>query len=110
MPKSPGVPVVAGRTALDAATKFLTELERGTVDRATLADDFSQFLSPDKVRRGQAALNSLGKIANIRIAGTAERGGMEVATVLFDVGKTPSRGLMYRAPNGKIEEFLFARN
>ncbi len=34
MPKSPDVPTIAGRSALDAATKFLTELERGTVDRA----------------------------------------------------------------------------
>jgi len=110
MPKSPDVPTIAGRSALDAATKFLTELERGTVDRTTLGEDFSEFLSADKVRRGQAALNALGKIGNVRIAATGERGGMEVATVLFDVGKTPSRGLMYRMPNGKIEEFLFARN
>jgi hypothetical protein len=39
-----------------------------------------------------------------------ERGGMEVATVLFDVGKTPSRGLLYRTPDGKVQEFLFSRN
>ena len=110
MPKSPDVPAVAGKTALEAATKFLTDLEHGSVDRSTLGDDFNQFLSDDNVRKGRAALNAMGKIGNIRIAGTAERGGMEVATVLFDVGKTPSRGLMYRMPNGKIEEFLFARN
>jgi CubicO group peptidase (beta-lactamase class C family) len=110
MPRSPDVPVIAGRSALDAATKFLTELERGGVDRSTLADDFGAFLTPDKVRAGRTALNGMGKIANIRIAGTSERGGMEVATVLFDVGKTASRGLMYRRPDGKIEEFLFARN
>jgi D-alanyl-D-alanine carboxypeptidase len=110
MPKSPDVPAVAGRTSLEAATKFLTELERGTVDRSTLGEDFSDFLSAEKLRKGQAALDTLGKIANIRVAGTSERGGMEVATVTFDVGKTPSRGLMYRTPDGKIQEFLFARN
>ena len=110
MPKSLDVPVVAGRTALEAATKFLTELEQGTVDRSTLGDDFNVFLSADKVQRGRAALNALGRISNVRVAGASERGGMEVATVLFDVGKTPSRGLMYRMPSGKIEEFLFARN
>src|SRR5262249_38241850 len=81
MPKPPGVPPVAGATALAAATKFLTELERGTVDRSTLGDDFNDFLSADKVRGGQASLNALGKISNIRIAGIGERGGMEVATV-----------------------------
>ena len=39
-----------------------------------------------------------------------ERGGMEVATVLFDVGGTAARGLMYRTPDGKVQEFLFSRN
>ncbi len=110
MPRSPDVPAVAGRTALDAATKFLMELERGTVDRSTLGEDFNDFLSADKVRKGQSALNALGKITNIHVAGTSERGGMEVATVVFDVGKATSRGLMYRTPDGKIQEFLFARN
>jgi hypothetical protein len=109
MPKSPDVPTIADDRAR-CGDQVPRELGRGTVDHATLGDDFNEFLSADKVRRGQAALNALGKIGNIRIAGTGERGGMEVATVLFDVGKTPSRGLMYRMPNGKIEEFLFARN
>ncbi len=44
MPKSPDVPTIAGRSALDAATKFLMELERGTVDRTTLGEDFNEFL------------------------------------------------------------------
>ena len=110
MPKSPDVPSIAGRSALDAATKFLTELEAGSVDRSTLGEDFSDFLTADKVSKGRAALGALGKITNIRVAGTRERGGMEVATIVFDVGKTPSTGLMYRTPDGKIQEFLFSRN
>ncbi len=110
MPKSPDVPAVAGRTALEAATKFLTELETGVVDRSTLAADFNDFLGAEKVHKGRTALNALGKITNVRIAGLRERGGMEVAIVTFDVGKTPSRGVMYRTPDGKIQEFLFARN
>jgi hypothetical protein len=39
----------------------------------------------------QQALNGLGTIGNVRIASTGERGGMEVATVLFDVGTTSAR-------------------
>ncbi len=52
----------------------------------------------------------MGPISHIRIGGVGERGGMEVATVLFDIGKTPSRGLLYRTPDGKVQEFLFSRN
>ena len=110
MPKSPDVPIVAGRSALEAAKKFLTELERGQVDRASLGEDFSVFLTQQKIDAGRRALNAMGPIANVRIAGVGERGGMEVATVLFDVGKTPSRGLLYRTPDGKVQEFLFSRN
>jgi D-alanyl-D-alanine carboxypeptidase len=110
MPKSPDVPIVAGLSALDAAKKFLTELERGQVDRASLGEDFSAFLTQAKVDAGKRALNAMGAISNVRIAGVGERGGMEVATVLFDVGKTPSRGLLYRTPDGKVQEFLFSRN
>jgi CubicO group peptidase (beta-lactamase class C family) len=110
LPKSPEVPAIAGPTALDAARKFLSELERGVVDRATLGEDFSLFLTQERVSAGRTALNELGAIANVRIASTGERGGMEVVTVLFDVGKTPARGLMYRTPDGRIQEFLFSRN
>lgn len=112
MPRAVGndVPVVAGATALDAAKKFLAELEKGSVDRATLGQDFSLFLTADKIAAGRKALNAMGQVANIRVGGTGERGGMEVATILFDVGGTPARGLMYRTPDGKIQEFLFSRN
>jgi CubicO group peptidase (beta-lactamase class C family) len=110
LPRGVDAPIVAGRNALDAAKKFLGELETGTVDRTTLGEDFTAFLTADKIASAKKALNELGRISNIRVAGTGERGGMEVATILFDVGKTASRGLMYRTPDGKIEEFLFARN
>lgn len=110
LPRGVDVPAIAGAPALDAAKKFLLELEKGTVDRSTLGEDFSLFLTADKVAAGQNALNALGPIGNIRVVGTSERGGMEVASVVFDVGRIQARGLMYRTPDGKVQEFLFARN
>jgi CubicO group peptidase (beta-lactamase class C family) len=110
LPRGIDVPIVAGAKADAAAKKFLAELEKGNVDRATLGQDFSVYLSADKIAAAKKALNAMGPITNVRIAGTGERGGMEVATVLFDVGSTASRGLMYRTPDGKIQEFLFSRN
>jgi CubicO group peptidase (beta-lactamase class C family) len=110
LPPTADLPTVAGAPALTAARKFLTELQNGVIDLSTLGDDFTRYLTGERVSAARKALNALGAITNIRIAGTGERGGMEVATVLFDVGRTPARGLMYRTPDGKIQEFLFARN
>jgi D-alanyl-D-alanine carboxypeptidase len=109
MPKSPDVPPVAGATALDAAKKFLSELEQGRVDRSTISADFDAYLTPEKIAAAQRSLNALGPISDIRVAGVGERGGMEVATIQFTVGSTKASGLMYRTPDGKLEEFLFAR-
>jgi D-alanyl-D-alanine carboxypeptidase len=110
MPPNPDVPQVAGASALDAAQKFLRALEKGTVDRASLGEDFSQFLTADKIAGGRKALNALGPITNVKLENRRERGGMEVATVSFKVGSTGAIGLMYRTPDGKIQEFLISRN
>jgi D-alanyl-D-alanine carboxypeptidase len=103
------VPAVRGLSAVDAATKFLTDLARGTVDRAALSDDFNAYLTDEQVALGRRALNALGPVANVAVVGLYERGGMAVAVVNFDVGSVPARGLMYRNPDGHIEEFLFSR-
>jgi D-alanyl-D-alanine carboxypeptidase len=110
MPKSPDVPSVAGLAALDAAKKFLTEIEQGRVDRSTISPDFDAYLTPEKIAAAQRSLNALGPISDIRVAGLRERGGMEVAIVQFTVGSTKASGLMYRRPDGKLEEFLFSRS
>jgi D-alanyl-D-alanine carboxypeptidase len=110
MPRGVDVPIVAGLSALDAAKKFLSELEKGKVDRSTLGDDFNVYLTPAKVAASQRALNAMGPISKIRIANLVERGGMQVAAVQFDVGGTTSEGLMYRTPDGKLQEFLFSRS
>ncbi len=104
------VPAVHGLSALDAAKKFLSELERGTVDRSSISPDFDAYLTPAKVAAAQRTLRGLGRIKDVRVAGLSERGGMEVANVRFTVGRTEALGLMYRTPDGKLEEFLFSRN
>lgn len=104
------VPSVHGLSALEAAKKFLSDLERGQVDRSTISPDFDAYLTPAKVAAGQRSLNALGAISDVRILRLSERGGMEVATVQFKVGTTTAQGLMYRTPDGKLEEFLFSRN
>jgi len=110
MPRSPDVPVIAGLSAVEAARKFLSDLEKGTVDRSTLGADFSAFLTPEKVAAARRALNAMGPVSKLRLAGVRERGEMEVATVQFDLGSTTAVGLMYRSADGKVQEFLISRN
>jgi CubicO group peptidase (beta-lactamase class C family) len=109
LPETGDIPKVSGLSASDAAKKFLTELEQGQIDRSTISPDFDAYLTPDKIASARKALNSLGPISNVRVSGLRERGGMEVAIVEFNVGSTASQGLMYRTPDGKLEEFLFSR-
>ena len=110
MPPSGDVPTIRGLSALEAATKFLTELAQGRVDRSTISADFDAYLTSDKIATAQRSLNALGPISNIRVTALRERGGMEVASVQFTVGSTAAQGLMYRTPDGKLEEFLFSRS
>lgn len=103
------VPKVAGLSALDAARKFLMSVEAGKVDRSTLGDDFNALLTDDHLAKDRASLKAHGKISDIVIRRTGERGGMEVTFLEYKVGRTLARSAMYRTPDGKIQEFLINR-
>jgi hypothetical protein len=55
-------------------------------------------------------LTALGPITGVEVMHTSERGGMEVASIRFKAGQQGARALMYRTPDGKIQEFLFQRS
>ena len=103
------VPAIKGPTALVAARTFLAGMEQGKVDRGTLGDDFSDFLTAQLLTAGRASLAALGPISDVAVDNTGERGGMEVATIGFKAGSQRAGALMYRSPDGKIQEFLFLR-
>ena len=102
-------PVIAGVPALEAAKAFLLSVERGAVDRATLGDDFNALLTPAHLTTDRASLAKAGKVSDVKIVRTRERGGMEVAVVQYMVGKTAAASLMYRTPDGKIQQLLINR-
>jgi D-alanyl-D-alanine carboxypeptidase len=103
------VPRVAGLSALDAAKGFLTSVEQGRVDRSTLGDDFNALLTDAHLAKDRASLLKLGKVSDVVVRRTVERGGMEVALVEYKVGTTAARTSMYRTPDGKIQQFLINR-
>lgn len=103
---SGGVPAVSGTAPVDAARTFLLGLQTGSVDRSTLGADFDAFLTPDMLRRAQRSLTGLGPIGNVWVTGMYERGGMQVAVLRVQIGPETARGLMYRTPDGRIQELL----
>jgi CubicO group peptidase (beta-lactamase class C family) len=103
------VPKIAGPSAVEAAKAFLTSVEQGKVDRSTLGDDFNALLTDEHLARDRASLAANGKVSDVVVRQTVERGGMEVAVVEYTVGKTAARTAMYRSPDGKIQQFLINR-
>jgi len=98
------VPAIRGAPALPTAAAFLSQLQKGQVDRAALGDDFNAYLTPERLAGARKSL--AGRIADVQVVSTAERGGMEVAEVRFKVGARAAAALMYRTLDGKIQEFL----
>lgn len=103
------VPRIAGLSAFDAARAFLASVEQGKVDRSTLGDDFNAVLTDARVAKDRASLAAHGKVTDVVVRRTVERGGMEVAVVEYKVGTTLARTSMYRSPDGKIQQFLINR-
>jgi hypothetical protein len=52
------------------------------------------------------ALAPLGEVRGAELLGVSERGGMQVARVRLTVGGKAVNTLMYRRPDGVMEQFL----
>lgn len=102
-------PTIAGPPARDVALDMLRQIRSGTVDRSKLADEYNAFLTPERLAAMSKSLKDAGEISEVQAGSIGERGGLEVSTLRMLAGKTPISTLMYRAPDGKIEEFLFSR-
>jgi hypothetical protein len=102
-------PKVTGPPAKDMTLELLRQIRSGTVDRRLLADEYSAFLTPARLKTMAQSLAEAGEVSQVEAANISERGGLEVSTLRLLVGSTPIRTLMYRSPDGKIEEFLFNR-
>lgn len=102
-------PTVQGTSARDAALALLEQIRKGEVDRAQLGDEYSAFLTPSRLAVMSKSLTEAGAISDVQPGVIRERGGMEVSTLSFKAGATAATTLMYRSPDGKVQEFLFSR-
>jgi len=103
------IPVVQGLPAREAALVLYQQLRAGSVERSMLSEEYSALLSPERLRVTAQALARYGDAREVRVTGRYERGALEVAELTFIFANGSADGLMYRTPDGRIEEFLLFR-
>ncbi len=84
-------------------------MQSGKVDRHRLGEEFGAFLTDERVRAAAPRLKALGEPEKIEVPDLSERGGMEVASILLTFKTAKLRGLLYRTPDGKIQQLLFRK-
>ncbi|QEL16231.1 serine hydrolase domain-containing protein [Limnoglobus roseus] len=101
------VPKVAGVGPKEAVLSVLKQMADGTVDRTQLGEEFSVYLTDDRVKAGGARLKALGEPEKVDVGTAHERGGMAVVDVTLTYKATKVRASLYRTPDGKIQQLLF---
>jgi hypothetical protein len=90
---------------------MLKAYQDGRVDRKLLGSEFDWFLTAEKLRAASGTLKPYGEPTRVELGSVAERGGMEVSTVRFFFSSDRAlRGLMYRTPDGKVQQFFVYKN
>ena len=112
-PKPPapqtGIPTIAGPPAAEQAVVFFKALQQGKVDRSRLGEEFSHFLK-DRVIPGAAIrVKAYGEPVKAEVESIGERGGMEVSTTRLDFASGTLKVLMYRTPDGKIQQIFIQK-
>ena len=105
-PPAPDVPKVNGPGPKEAARDMLRQLQRGEIKRDSLGEEYSVFLTAERVKGAKERLGPLGEPDKVEADPTSERGGMEVALVHFTFKGRKIKALMYRTPDGKVQEYL----
>ncbi len=100
------VPSVAGPGAVEVAGQLFAQLQRGTLDRTRLSRELSAYYDPARVRAAAGRLRELGTPVRIEADRARERGGLEVTHLRLVFADRTVKALMYRQPDGTVEEFL----
>lgn len=106
---TPQVPTVKGPKPKEAALEFFHQMQSGDIKRAALGEEFNIFMSPERVTEAKERLKALGEPESVVVDSTYERGGMEVSVIRFTFKGTKMKAMLYRTPDGMIQQFLLYR-
>jgi len=100
------IPDVAGPAAVEAAKALLAGYQAGKVDRARLSEEFNLFLTDERLAGAAGRLKRFGTPTKAELVSRNERGGMEVSVTRLTFESGQLRTLMYRQPDGRVEQFF----
>ena len=106
---SPNVPKVSGPSPREAALDYLHQMQAGKLDRDRLGEEFGLFVTDLRLQAAASRLKALGEPEKVEVTNVYERGGMEVASIHFTFKTAALGGLLYRTPDGKIQQFLIRK-
>jgi D-alanyl-D-alanine carboxypeptidase len=104
------VPSVTGPPATELARRLFEQLQTGQLDRTLLSEELSLYYDDARVQEAAPRLAALGVPSSVTADRPRERGGMEVTTLTFEFADRSIKALLYRSPDGKVQEFLLVRN
>ena len=103
----PEAPAISGPEAKEVVLNFLNQMQAGTVDRSQLGEEFSFYLTVERVKSASQRLKNLGEPEKVEADPPTERGGMQVVIVKLTFKTAKLRASLYRSAEGKIEQLLF---
>ncbi len=103
------VPTVKAAPAAETVKAVFAEMQQGKINRAKLAEEFNLYLNDARLAGAGRRLKSYGPPTKADVLSSNERGGMEVTTTRLTFKSGNLKVLMYRTPEGKIEQFFVNR-
>jgi D-alanyl-D-alanine carboxypeptidase len=103
------VPTIKTAPAVETVKAVFAEIQRGKINRGQLAEEFNLYLNDARLAGAAQRLKSYGTPSKAEVLSSHERGGMEVTTTRLTFKSGALRVLMYRMPDGKIEQFFVNR-
>jgi D-alanyl-D-alanine carboxypeptidase len=107
--ESSNVPKVSGPAVAEAVKAVFAQLQKGKVNREQFSEEFNHYLTDAKVSEAAKRLERFGEPKKVEVLSSNERGGMEVTTARLTSSNGDLRVLMYRKPDGKIEQFFVTK-
>jgi len=104
--EQPNIPKINGPETAAAVKKLFGDLQQDKIDRSRLAEAYNWFLTPNKVAAAAKRLRPFGAPTKVEVLKASERGGMEVSVTRLTFKSGRLRTLMYRRPDGIIEQFF----
>jgi CubicO group peptidase (beta-lactamase class C family) len=103
------VPAIAGPAAAETVREIFAALQSGTLDRTRFSLEFNEYLTDARVEGAAARLRPYGAPRETEVLESRERGGMEVTVTRLGFGQSNLRILMYRNPDGRIQQYFVHR-